>query len=65
MLIKVRNNDVGQALKVLKRKVADSGLLKDLKNHEFHRTKSIKKREKHKEHMKRVNKQKRLENSFE
>lgn len=65
IFVRVRNNDVNGALKILKRKMIDDGLLRDLKKHEFYRSKAQKKRDKHKEAMKRVNKTKRLQEEFE
>ena len=65
MRITVRNNDVATALKILKRKMNDEGILKDLKKHEFYRTKSQKRREKHKEALKRINKTKRIQEEIE
>ena len=60
ILVKVRNNDVGKAITILKRKINDEGVLRDLRKHEFHQTKSQKRRVKHKEAVKRLNKIKRL-----
>jgi small subunit ribosomal protein S21 len=60
MLIRVRNNDIDRALIKLKRKMNDEGILRDLKKHEFHQTKSQKRRVKHKEALKRMNKVKRI-----
>lgn len=60
IFIKVRNNDVGRAITMLKRKMNDEGVLRDLKKHDFHQTKSQKRRLKHKEAVKRLNKIKRL-----
>jgi small subunit ribosomal protein S21 len=60
MFIKVRNNDMDRALMKLKRKMNDEGILRDLKKHEFHMTKSQKRRLKHKEAVKRLNKLKRI-----
>lgn len=60
MLIKVRNNDVGKAITILKRKMNDEGVMRDLRKHEFHQTRSQKRRVKHKEAIKRLNKIKRL-----
>lgn len=64
IVVRVRNNDVNTALKILKRKVNDEGILKDLKKHEYHLSKAQKKRLKHKEALKRFNKTKRLEEQF-
>jgi len=60
MFIKVRNNDVGRAITQMKRKMNDEGILRDLKKHEYHLTKTQKRRVKHKEALKRLNKIKRL-----
>jgi small subunit ribosomal protein S21 len=60
IFIKVRNNDVGRAITQLKRKMNDEGVLRDLKKHEYYLSKSQKRRVKHKEALKRINKIKRL-----
>jgi len=60
MLIRVRNNDVGKAITQMKRRMNDEGILRDLKKHEFHLTRSQKRKVKHKEAVKRLNKLKRL-----
>jgi small subunit ribosomal protein S21 len=60
ILIRVRNNDMGRAITQLKRKMNDEGVLRDLKKHDFYLTKSQKRRVKHKEAVKRLNKIKRL-----
>ena len=60
MFIKVRNGDIGRAITQMKRKMNDEGILRDLKKHEYHLTKTQKRRVKHKEALKRLNKIKRL-----
>ena len=60
IFIKVRNNDVGRAITQLKRKMNDEGVRRDLKKHEYYLSKSQKRRVKHKEALKRINKIKRL-----
>jgi ribosomal protein S21 len=59
--VKVRNGDITAALRIFKKKVNDEGILRDLKKHECHYTKSQKRKIKHKEALKRINKAKRLE----
>jgi small subunit ribosomal protein S21 len=63
--VKVRNNDVGMALKILKRKMIDEGILKDLKKHEYYLTKTQRRKEKDKEALKRLKKMKRIKEDFE
>ena len=65
ILIRVKNNDVGAAIRILKRKMADENVLKDLKAHEYYLTKSQKRRLKHKEALKRINKAKRIQEEIE
>ena len=61
----VRNNDVGMALKILKRKMIEEGVLKDLKKHEYYLTKTQRRAEKDKEAVKRLKKMKRIKEDFE
>ena len=58
--VKVKNGDINGALRTFKKKVNDSGIMRDLKAHEYHMTKSQKRRLKHKEALKRNAKMKRL-----
>ena len=44
--VKVWNNNVDGALKIFKRKVKDSGIMLDLKKHEYYEKPSKKRREK-------------------
>lgn len=60
MLIRVKNNDIERAITKLKRKMNEEGILRDLRKHEHHLTKSQKRRLKHKEAVKRINKLKRI-----
>jgi len=54
--VEVRNNDVVQALKILKHKMSAEGVLSDLKNHRFAEKPSEKKRRKHREALKKLRK---------
>lgn len=65
ILIKVRNNDIMGALRILKKKMNDEGVLTDLKKHEYYRSPSLKRREKHKAALKRINKQKAIKEAIE
>lgn len=65
ILIKVRNNDVTGALRILKKKMNDEGVLTDLKKHEFYRPPSVKRREKHEAAIKRLKKQKAIKEAIE
>jgi small subunit ribosomal protein S21 len=56
MYVKVRNNDVGKAYKILSRKLNNEGIFKKLKEKRFHITKGEKKRLKHKEAVARLRK---------
>ena len=60
IFVKVRNGDINGAIRTFKKKVNDSGILRDLKAHEYYLTKSQKRRVKHKEALKRANKMRRL-----
>jgi small subunit ribosomal protein S21 len=44
MLVKVRNNNVDQAIRVLKKKLQTEGLFNELRKREFHETRGEKKR---------------------
>lgn len=46
MRIEVRNNNVDRALKVLKRKLTDEGVFKDMQKHRFYEKPSDKRRRK-------------------
>lgn len=56
MYIKVRNNDVSKAYKILSRKLNNEGIFKKLKEKRYHITKGEKKRLKHKEAVARAKK---------
>jgi len=56
MYVKVRNNDVGKAYKILSRKLNNEGIFKKLKEKRHHITKGEKKRLKHKEAVARLRK---------
>jgi len=42
--VEVRNNDIGRALRKFKKKVAEDGLLQDLRKREFYESKGTKRR---------------------
>ena len=63
--VPVRNNDMNTALKILKRKMIEEGVLKDLKRHEYYLTKTQRRAEKDKEAMKRRRKMKRIQEDLE
>ena len=44
MKVEVRNNNVDQAMRILKKKLQQDGLFNELRNREFFRTKSEKRR---------------------
>jgi small subunit ribosomal protein S21 len=46
LTVTVRNNDIESALKVLKRRMTQEGVIKDLKKHEFFETGTAKRRRK-------------------
>lgn len=46
MRIEVRNNNVDRALKVLKRKLTEEGVFKDMQKHRFYESKGTKRRRK-------------------
>jgi small subunit ribosomal protein S21 len=46
MRVEVRNNNVDRALKVLKRKLSEENVFKDLQKHRFYESKSEKRRRK-------------------
>jgi len=54
MYIKVRNNDVGKAYKILLRKLNNEGIFKKIKENRYHLTKGEKRRIKKKESTARV-----------
>lgn len=54
--VEVRNNDVVQALKVLKHKMSVEGVLSELKKRRFAEKPSEKKRRKHREALKKMRK---------
>lgn len=62
MEVKVFGDDVNKAVKVLKRKLQQDGLYRELRNRRFHEKPSIKRRRKAKEAQRRLRKkQKRLQ----
>jgi small subunit ribosomal protein S21 len=56
--VEVYNNDVGQALKILKNRLAKDGILAELKKHKHAEKPGEKKRRKHREALKRMRKSK-------
>jgi small subunit ribosomal protein S21 len=44
MRVEVRNNDVNKALRRLKKKLAEDGIMQDLRNREFFESKGTKRR---------------------
>lgn len=44
LVVIVKNNDVEKAIKILKKKVNDEGILKDLRKKEYYEKPSVKKR---------------------
>ena len=44
MRVEVRNNNVDRALKVLKRKLTEEGVFKDMQKHRFYESKGQKRR---------------------
>jgi small subunit ribosomal protein S21 len=42
--VEVRNNDVNKALRKLKKKIAEDGIMQDLRNREFFESKGTKRR---------------------
>ena len=44
MQVEVKNNDVNRALRKLKKKIAEDGLMQDLRRREFFESKGTKKR---------------------
>lgn len=42
--VEVRNNDLGRALRKLKKKIADDGMLQELRAREFYESKGTKRR---------------------
>ena len=56
MEVKVYDNDVEKALKVLKNKLAKSGILKELKARKYYEKPSVKKKRKSREARRRLSK---------
>jgi len=54
--VEVRNNDIAQALKVLKNKMSSDGILSEIKKRRFAEKPSDKKRRKHREALKKMRK---------
>jgi len=44
LAVQVKRNDVDKAIRILKKKVAQEGVLKDLKRHEFYEKPSVRRR---------------------
>lgn len=44
MRVEVRNNDVNKALRRLKKKLAEDGIMQDLRNREYYESKGTKRR---------------------
>lgn len=44
LAVTVHNNDLGKALRKLKKKIADDGLIQDLRKKEFYQSKGTKRR---------------------
>ncbi len=65
MEVKVYDNDVEKALKVLKNKLAKSGLFKELKVRRFYEIPSVKKKRKSRDARRRLNKRQRFKVSNE
>lgn len=42
--VEVRNNDIGRAMRKLKKKIAEDGILQELRNREFFESKGTKRR---------------------
>jgi len=55
----VQNNDITEAIRQLKRKIQRNGLQKDMKRHEYHLSRSERRKEKDAEALKRLRKRER------
>ena len=62
---KVINNDVAKALRIMKKKIKEDGLLKDLAKRAFFQTKSQKRRIKKKEAVRRLKRERLIALEFE
>ncbi|NJO61079.1 MAG: 30S ribosomal protein S21 [Richelia sp. RM2_1_2] len=60
LVVVVKNNDVEKAIRILKKKVNDEGILKDLRKKEFYEKPSVKKRRRHAESINRWRKKERM-----
>ena len=58
--IEVRNNNVEQALRVLKKKLLKDGVMKELRDRQYYQKPSFKKREKKKESIRRHKKDQKI-----
>ena len=58
--IEVRNNNVEQALRVLKKKLLKDGVMKELRDRQYYQKPSFKKREKKKESVRRHKKDQKI-----
>jgi small subunit ribosomal protein S21 len=59
IIVKVHNNDVDFALRILKKKVQKSGLLRDLRRHQYYEKPSERQRRQKREGMKSTRKRER------
>ena len=67
MRVDVRNNNVDQAIRVLKKKMLKEGILKELKRRAYYEKPSLKRQREHKENLKRcakLKKQKERDGNF-
>ncbi|MBW6512881.1 MAG: 30S ribosomal protein S21 [Desulfuromonadaceae bacterium] len=60
MEIEVRDNNVEKAIKVLKRKLQQEGLFREMKQRKFYEKPSVKRKRKEKEAQRRLRKKQRL-----
>ena len=60
MEVRVRNNNVEKALRVLKKKLIKDGVMKELKERQYYQKPSFKKREKKKENIRRHKKDQKI-----
>jgi len=56
MKIEVKNNNITKAYRILMKKLDKDGLFKQVKDKRFHKSKSLKRREKHEYAVKRIKK---------
>jgi len=55
----VKKNNITEAIRQLKRKIQKNGLLRDMKRHEYHLSRSERRKEKNHEALKRLRKRER------